>query len=115
VNVGGTGKLPMNLLKAMCKELGFTAVRTYIGSGNIVFSSRRSEATIKPALERRLGAHAGKPVGVVVRTAAEMAQIVADNPFFKLAPNRSVAVALHAPPTETLATIRGHSLRENPP
>ena len=39
VNVGGTGKLPMNLLKAMCKELGFTAVRTYIGSGNIVFSS----------------------------------------------------------------------------
>src|SRR6185437_1705304 len=35
VNVGGTGKLPMTELKAMCAELGFTSVRTYIASGNV--------------------------------------------------------------------------------
>ena len=40
VNVGGTGKLPMSELKAMCEELGFASVRTYIASGNVVFTSR---------------------------------------------------------------------------
>jgi len=40
VNVGGTGKLPMAALKAMCETIGCTNVRTYIASGNVVFDSR---------------------------------------------------------------------------
>ena len=108
VNVGGTGKLPMSDLKAVCEELGFTAVRTYIASGNVVFTSRKSEAAIKAALETRLEAYAGKPLGVMVRSAAEMAQVLADNPFPKLAPNRTMAIFLNrATPTDALAGIRG--------
>jgi uncharacterized protein (DUF1697 family) len=108
VNVGGTGKLPMSDLKDICEKLGFAAVRTYIASGNVVFISRKSEAAIKAALEARLEAYARKPIGVVVRTAAEMAQVLADNPFPKAAPNRTVAVFLDsAPPPDTLAGIRG--------
>ena len=49
VNVGGTGKLPMAELKAFCEELGFTKVRTYIASGNVVFESAKSEKAIKAA------------------------------------------------------------------
>jgi uncharacterized protein (DUF1697 family) len=108
VNVGGTGKLPMSELKGICEELGFTAVRTYIASGNVVFSSRKSEAAVKAALEKRLEAYAGKPVGAIVRTAAEMAQVLADNPFTKAAPDRTMAVFLdRAPPADTLAGTRG--------
>jgi uncharacterized protein (DUF1697 family) len=108
VNVGGTGKLPMNDLKDMCEELGFGNVRTYIASGNVIFISNKSKAAIKAALEKRLEAHAGKPVGVLVRSAAEMAQVVADNPFPKAAPNRTMAVFLdRAPPADTMAGIRG--------
>ena len=108
VNVGGTGKLPMSHLKDICEELGFGGVRTYIASGNVVFTSRKSEAAIKAALEKRLQAYAGKPVGVLVRTAAEMAQVSADNPFPKAAPNRTMAVFLdHAPPADTPTRIRG--------
>jgi uncharacterized protein (DUF1697 family) len=108
VNVGGTGKLPMSDLRAVCEELGFTAVRTYIASGNVVFTSRKSEAAIKAALETRLEAYAGKPLGVMVRSAAEMAQVLADNPFPKLAPNRTMAIFLNrAPPADALAGIRG--------
>jgi uncharacterized protein (DUF1697 family) len=108
VNVGGTGKLPMSDLKEICEELGFGAVRTYIASGNVVFTSRKSEAAIKAALEQRLETYAGKPVGALVRTAAEMAQVFADNPFPKAAPNRTMAVFLdRAPPADTLAGIRG--------
>ena len=113
VNVGGTGKLPMSDLKDVCEELGFGAVRTYIASGNVVFASRKSEAAVKAALEKRLQAYAGKPVGVLVRTAAEMAQVLADNPFPKAAPNRTMAVFLdRAPPADTLAGIRGQKDEE---
>jgi uncharacterized protein (DUF1697 family) len=108
VNVGGTGKLPMGDLKDLCEELGFAAVRTYIASGNVVFTSRKSEAAIKAALEKRLEDYARKPVGVLVRTAAEMAQVLSDNPFPKAPPNRTIAVFLdHAPPADTLAGVRG--------
>src|ERR1700761_3562862 len=108
VNVGGTGKLAMSELKAMCDELGFASARTYIASGNVGFESRKSEAAIKAALEKRLEARAGKPVGVLVRTATEMAQVAADNPFPKLAPNRTMALFLdRAPPKNTLAAVRG--------
>ncbi|MBR0775424.1 DUF1697 domain-containing protein [Bradyrhizobium diazoefficiens] len=108
VNVGGTSKLPMTALKAMCEELGFAAVRTYIASGNVVFTSRKSETAIKTALEKRLHAYAGAPVGVLVRSAAEMAAVAADNPFPEMATNRTVAIFLDkAPPADTLAGIRG--------
>jgi uncharacterized protein (DUF1697 family) len=113
VNVGGTGKLPMRDLKDICEQLGFGAVRTYIASGNVVFSSRKPEAAVKAALEKRLEAYAGKPVGVVVRSAAEMAQVLADNPFPKAAPNRTMAVFLdRAPPADTFVGIRGQGDEE---
>ena len=113
VNVGGTGKLPMSELKAMCEELGFGAVRTYIASGNVVFTSRKSEAAVKSALEKRLQAFAGKPLGVMVRSAAEMAQILADNPFPKTPPNRTVAIFLDGkPPKDTLSGVRGQKDEE---
>jgi uncharacterized protein (DUF1697 family) len=92
----------------MCEELGFAEVRTFIASGNVVFASRKSEAAVKAALEKRLIAYAGKPVGVLVRSAAEMAQVAADNPFPKAAPNRTVAIFLDdTPPKDTLAQMRG--------
>ena len=113
VNVGGTGKLPMTELKAMCEQLGFAAVRTYIASGNVVFSSRKTESAIKAALEKRLHAYAGAPVGVLVRSAAEMAEVLAANPFPKMAPNRTLAIFLDkAPPADTLAGIRGQKNEE---
>src|SRR5579863_4474369 len=94
VNVGGTGKLPMAELKAMCMKAGFKNVRTYIASGNVVFQSDKSEGEVKKALEAKLSAYAGKPVGVAVRTAAEMADVVRRNPFPNAPRNRTVAVFL---------------------
>ena len=114
VNVGGTGKLPMSDLKDICEELGFATVRTYIASGNAVFTSRKSEAAIKAALEKRLETYAGKLVGVLVRTAAEMAQVLAGNPFPNAAPNRTMAVFLdRAPPADTLAGIRAERTKKS--
>jgi uncharacterized protein (DUF1697 family) len=108
VNVGGTGKLPMSELKSMCEALGFAGVRTYIASGNVVFTSRKSESAVKKVLEAELESYAGKPVGVMVRSVAEMQAVLAGNPFPKLAPNRTVAVFLdEPPPADTLAGVKG--------
>ena len=98
INVGGTGKLPMADLKAMCGEAGFASVETYIASGNVVFDSKASAAKVKAALEARLLDYAGKPIGVIVRTAAEMAAVLAANPFAKLSSTYTVAIFLDRPP-----------------
>src|ERR1700730_1690526 len=94
VNVGGTGKLPMTELKAMCIDAGFTQVETYIASGNVVFQSKSSPKKVKSELEARLLAYAGKSVGVVVRTASEMEAVLKANPFPSRAPNATVAIFL---------------------
>jgi uncharacterized protein (DUF1697 family) len=108
VNVGGTGKLPMQDLKGLCEQQGFAKVRTYIASGNVVFESTKRERAIKVALETALHEYAGKKVAVLVRTAAEMQQVLASNPFAKMAPNRTVAYFLdHPPPNDTLRTMTG--------
>ena len=96
VNVGGTGKLPMTELKALCESAGFGNVRTYIASGNVVFSSTLAEAAVKQALTDKLLVYAGKPVGVLVRSAAEMAAVLTANPFPDAPGNRVAAIFLDA-------------------
>jgi uncharacterized protein (DUF1697 family) len=110
VNVGGTGKLPMIELQAMCEACGFARVRTYIASGNVVFDFKGSARHVKALLEARLAAYAGKPVGVLVRTAAEMRDVLSANPFANAAQNRVVAIFLDAaPPADALDHVAGRA------
>ncbi|WP_322071504.1 DUF1697 domain-containing protein [Paraburkholderia bannensis] len=116
VNVGGTGKLPMPELRAMCETLGFTNVRTYIASGNVVFESRLAAASVKKRLEQSLEEYAGKPVGVLLRNADEMAAVLADNPFADAPPERTVAIFLDAaPPADALDKVSGQSTEQLAP
>lgn len=108
VNVGGTGKLPMTELKAMCLDAGFADVETYIASGNVVFSSKLGAAKVKAALEQRLHAYVGKPVGVAVRSSDEIAAVLKANPFPKAPPNFTVAIFLdEPPPKDALKPVKG--------
>ncbi len=95
VNVGGTGKLPMAELRAMAEELGFTQVRSYIASGNLLLRSPLSAEQVREALQARLALYAGKAVGVVMRSPAELAALLAANPFPDAAPNRVMVSLLN--------------------
>jgi uncharacterized protein (DUF1697 family) len=107
VNVGGTGMLPMAELRAMAEIIGFTSVRTYIASGNLLFESSLSEAEVKAALEAQLEAFAGKPIPVLVRTASQMAGIHAADPFPDAHGSRHLIYFLDVPPpVDTLETVR---------
>lgn len=113
VNVGGTGKLAMSDLKAMCEAEGFERVETYIASGNVVFGTQAGAEQVKAALESRLRDYAGKPVGVIVRTAGEMAAVLRHNPFPDHPPNRTLAIFLDAPPpADALDHVRGRDDEE---
>lgn len=87
VNVGGTGKLAMSELKALCEKAGFTDVKTYIQSGNVLFRSDLSAADAAKALDGALAGIMGKVHGVMVRSRAELEKIAADNPFPDAKPN----------------------------
>lgn len=108
VNVGGTGKLPMAELRAMCEAAGFADVRTYIASGNVVLRSASTTSAVQTRMEKALKDYAGKPVGVLVRSGAEMAAVLAANPFPNAAPNRTVAIFLdRAPSADALTQASG--------
>ncbi len=94
VNVGGTGKLPMSELRELCRSCGFAKVTTYIQSGNVVFSSRLDGSKVKLRLESTLRERMGKPVGVCVRTPAELDAIIERNPFKQAEPNRLLVMFL---------------------
>lgn len=106
VNVGGTGKLPMSELRALCEEAGFAKVTTYIQSGNVVFSTRLGKAKVQQKLETGLAAKLGKPVGVHLRTPAELDDILQRNPFVNAPANRLHVFFLErAVPREALALL----------
>jgi uncharacterized protein (DUF1697 family) len=108
VNVGKTSKLPMAELASMCRDAGFTRVTTYIASGNVVFDGKATAGKVKAALEARLLAYAGKPVGVIVRTAAEMKAVLKANPFPKTEPRYTYAIFLdRRPPRDALERAVG--------
>jgi uncharacterized protein (DUF1697 family) len=89
VNVGGTGKLPMKELSALCTDLlGFDNVRTYIQSGNVVFESSLPENTVRIRLEKALSERLGKRADVFVRTASELRSVLKGNPFPNVEPAR---------------------------
>ena len=92
VNVGGTGKLPMAELKALCEALGLAQVRTYIASGNVVFASDLTEGELKAMIEAALEAKYGKPIAVLVRSGTDLARVVQANPWPDRPGNRVVAI-----------------------
>ena len=106
VNVGGR-QLKMDDLKRIATELDLDSPSTFIASGNLLFSSREKEPALKRVLEAAVGDHMGKRVQVMVRTASELEDVVAANPFKKEPGNRAVAIFLdEKPPPDAAATAK---------
>ena len=80
VNVGGR-IVKMAELRALCEELGWQEVQTYIQSGNIVFDATGKAPALETALEKAMGERFGFSPAVMIRSAAELAKIAATNPF----------------------------------
>ncbi|MEZ4224807.1 MAG: DUF1697 domain-containing protein [Polyangiaceae bacterium] len=99
VNVGGTGKLPMADLRALCERAGFEQVATYIQSGNVVFRTSLTAAKAKSVLEGALAKRMGKAVGVHLRSPKQLRQVLDANPFPKAPTARVMACFVEQQPT----------------
>jgi uncharacterized protein (DUF1697 family) len=82
INVGGRHKLPMAQLRGELERAGFSAVRTYIQSGNVVFECARGTAdSIAQRLCKLVEARFGFAPKILVLGAREFEKAAAANPF----------------------------------
>ena len=102
VNVTGTGMLPKGDLKAMGESCGFDNVRTFINSGNLLFTSELAKSTVQRRIEEKLADYFGKPVPAYVRSAGEMADAAKQNPFANDHPSRVMAHFIDEKPVQAM-------------
>ncbi|MFF7278501.1 DUF1697 domain-containing protein [Streptomyces griseorubiginosus] len=82
INVGGSRKVPMADLRTLLEDLGFSGVRSYLQSGQAVFTADHGDeeslaAELAGAIEKRFGF----PVDVLVRDHAYLTAVVENCPF----------------------------------
>ena len=87
VNAGGRGNLAMQDLQALCVACGLNNIRTYLQSGNVLFDSPLPERTLAMQLDRAITDKLRRPVGVLIRTAAELRAVRDANPFRQADPS----------------------------
>lgn len=110
INIGPHKRMKMEKLRASCEALGFTNVKTYIQSGNIVCQAGKlsSDAAAKK-IEAQIEKDFAFSADVIARTGDEMKQIVTGNPLLKEpgvdASKLHVVFFLEVPSTEAIKKL----------
>lgn len=82
INVGGHAIIKMADLKKLFEALGFENVSTYIQSGNVLFSAKKTdEEKLARQIEKKLKASMGKDIKVFILTNKDLKEASANNPF----------------------------------
>ncbi len=100
INLGRARQVDMPRLTTMLTDRGYEAVRTHLRSGNVVLDSALPETDLAADLSAAIEQEFGFDVPVVVRTGAELAAVVAGDPFATVAtdPARYLVTFLSQPP-----------------
>src|SRR5215813_3406502 len=103
VNVGGHNLIRMEALRTVYESLGFQDSQTYVQSGNVVFRTKeRNLPRLTIQIEEIERAFGFRPA-VIVRTPAELRDVIARNPFAErpgIEPNKLLVVFLAGTPDE---------------
>jgi len=116
VNVGGR-VMKMDRLRAIFEDEGFSAVETFIASGNVIFDLAAAKKTValEQTIETMLKNVLRYDVAAFVRTAAEVRAAAGHQPFSPAALKRSVAFNVaflrHAPDANAAEAIRALTSR----
>lgn len=99
INLGGKTQLAMADLRRVASELGYDDVATYINSGNLVFTSPKRRSIVERELAAGIAEELGRSVDLAVRSRAELASILAQNPYPDGDPSQvTVAFLIVVPP-----------------
>ncbi|MEO7712460.1 MAG: DUF1697 domain-containing protein [Gemmatimonadaceae bacterium] len=102
INVGGH-VVKMDRLRTEFDALGFEDVRTFIASGNVLFAAGSDDAVaLEHRIERRLEQALGYPVATFLRSPAQLAMLVVNEPYSDRLDSASLYVGFlkSAPPDE---------------
>ena len=102
VNVGSHNRIKMAELRAVYESLGLRSPQTYVQSGNVIFRAEEKDFSqltkrIEDGIERTFGFRPH----VIVRTPADLRNVIARNPFAKrrgIEPNRLLVTFLAGVP-----------------
>jgi uncharacterized protein (DUF1697 family) len=110
INVTGRNKIPMAELRALCADLGWADVQSYIQSGNLLFQADATPVELEAELEGAIKRQFGHTISIIVRAAANWPAYVRGNPFPEAsasAPNRvMLALAKARPKPDAVANLR---------
>lgn len=82
INVSGQRMIKMEALRAMYEKLGLSHIQTYIQSGNVVFCCPETPtASLENSISQQIAQTFGFEVPVLVKTLAELTEVVHSNPF----------------------------------
>lgn len=116
VNVGKAKRVPMADLRSLLAGMGYSDVATLLNSGNAVFhASRGGPAKHAADIAATISAELRVEVPVVVKTAGDIAAIIAENPLATHAADHSRLLVAFAPDTETLQGLAGIASLVTPP
>lgn len=110
INVSGQKLIKMTDLKAMLEDFGCTEVATYIQSGNVVFQHAAADIdALRSQIEALLLSKLGYAVPTLLRTHADLAAIVAANPYDESLPDFGMRMYVcfleNAPSTAAIDSI----------
>lgn len=119
INVGGKNKIKMEALRHMLEAMGLHQVQTYIQTGNVLFESSEEAEPLRIRIEQEIKAVFDLDIAVIMRTAAELEQILQNCPFSEAeilkaeatAVGESLYVALlsQAPLQEKVERLKGYA------
>ncbi len=84
----GKNRVPMALLRQALHNHGFPGARTWIQSGNVLVNSPLSPEETGDAIRQIMKEHLGPELAVIVKTAEDVREVLAANPFSDLLPDR---------------------------
>jgi uncharacterized protein (DUF1697 family) len=85
INLGPRNRIAMPELRDALGQAGYTGVRTYVQSGNVVLDSDLSPQKLEPAIEALIAERFGLEIPVIARTRDELAEVVRRNPLKRVA------------------------------
>ena len=107
INVGGHHLIPMARLRSIYEGLGCLDVGSHLQSGNILFRHDRP-AAVAAGVERAIEDEFGFRVRVLGRSHAQMARIVAADPFPDADPRRRLVLFLSGKLAASIVGELGH-------
>jgi uncharacterized protein (DUF1697 family) len=109
INVGGKNSVSMQTLRKMHEALGHQEVKSYIQSGNVVFSALGTVQAISKKIAKAFGAQFGFATKVMVIAAERWNKIIEDNPYLEFAAKEPkkvlVAICEGMPDAKALALL----------